>query len=265
MNEIIQIGSRKNEIIKDYVKLTQSAAYRRETFRFTAEGARLCCDAAQSGAEIVAVFYTKKALEKYEKYIKIVLEVSKKSYEIQQSVADVMSDVKSSQGIFCVCKQKNTVEKELLSTEKKYIAAETIQDPSNLGALFRSAQALGIDGIILSEDCCDIYSPKALRASMGAIFRMPVFILSDFALEMNELTQSGFETFAAVVQNDAKSITQCDFSKGAIASIGNEGNGLSKEAIDACKYAVTIPMKGRAQSLNASAAALIIIWEMMRF
>ena len=175
-----------------------------------------------------------------------------------------MSDVKSSQGIFCVCKMKKAFTADLLDRNKKYIAGETIQDPSNLGAFFRTSEALGIDAIILSDDCCDVYSPKVLRGSMGAVFRMPVFVLSDFADELKKLTDAGFETFAAVVDKNAKSITSCDFTNGGIAVIGNEGNGLTKEAVEACRYAVTIPMKGRAESLNASAAAMIIMWEMSR-
>jgi len=264
MSEMLQIVSRKNEIVKDYIKLTDSSAYRKERSLFTAEGARLCFDAAQSEASIVSVFYTLKAKEKYSKYLEKVIEKAENVYEISQSVADVMSDVKSSQGIFCVCRQKETYDMKLLKQNKKYIAGETIQDPSNLGAFFRTSEALGIDGIILSGDCCDIYSPKVLRASMGAVFRMPVFIFEDFSSQMKELSENGFETFAAVVSQNAKKITACDFSKGAVAVIGNEGNGLSKEAIDACKYEITIPMNGRAESLNASAAAMIIMWEMSR-
>lgn len=265
MKEKAQIQSRKNEIIKDYIRLTQSSSYRRQRAMFTAEGARLCSDAAKSAADIISVFYTEKAKEKYGKYLSEILSVCGKSYEISAFVAEAMSDVKSSQGIFCVIRQKEPLSVNLLSKNKKYIAGETIQDPSNLGALFRTAEALGMDGVILSGDCCDVYSPKAMRASMGAIFRMPVFVFENFEEEIKKLTDSGFETFAAVVDKDAKSITSCDFSNGAVAVIGNEGNGLTKGTVDSCKYAVTVKMKGRAQSLNASAAATIIMWEMARF
>ena len=264
MKEMLQISSRKNEIVKDYIKLMESRAYRKERSLFTAEGARLCFDASQSGASIVNVFYTSKAKERYEKYLSPVIKCAENVYEITESVADVMSDVKSSQGIFCICKMGKMLEINLLEKNKKYIAGETIQDPSNMGAFFRTAEALGIDALVLSGDCCDVYSPKVLRGSMGAVFRMPVFILDDFADELKTLTKSGFETFAAVVDKNAKAITECDFTNGGIAVIGNEGNGLTKKAIEACKYAVTIPMNGRAESLNASAAAMIIMWEMCR-
>ena len=127
-----------------------------------------------------------------------------------------------------------------------------MQDPNNLGAILRSAEAFGIDGIVMSEDCCDIYSPKVVRGSMGAVFRIPFVICSSISSFLKENTY--LDSFAAVVDSNAIRITV----------VGNEGNGLKQETIDVCKNKITIPMRGKAESLNASAAASIIIWEMIK-
>ncbi|MBR3961788.1 MAG: RNA methyltransferase, partial [Clostridia bacterium] len=141
----------------------------------------------------------------------------------------------------------------------RYIALENLSDPSNLGAISRTAEALGISGIIVSGNSCDPYSPKALRASMGTLLRMPVIIVDDF---VEFLQASGLKLFACVVRG-GKKITDVIFSDGAAVLIGNEANGLTDSAISACEK-ITIPMSGSAESLNASVAAAIAMWELKR-
>jgi TrmH family RNA methyltransferase len=116
------------------------------------------------------------------------------------------------------------------------------------------------NGIILSKNGCDPYSPKALRASMGALLRIPVIETEDFC---GTLVSSELPLYGCVVDKDADSVTNLDFSKGAIALIGNEANGLSNDA-KAISKPVTIKMTGRAESLNAAVAASIVMWEMCR-
>jgi len=144
----------------------------------------------------------------------------------------------------------------------KYIALENLQDPGNLGAAARTAEALGLDGLLCGSGC-DPYHPKALRASMGALLRLPVLRTDDLpgALRAAAL-QCALPCFAAVPDRDALCVHACDFSHGGIVVIGSEGHGLTKEAIDACEHKITIPMSGRAESLNAAAAATILMWEM---
>ena len=262
--EKIRIESRKNERVKAYKKLSESAAERAKSGRFTAEGARLCADAAESGIRIERVFYTERALEKYGPYLEKIFQKAEIAYEISEPVAQLMSEVRASQEIFCVLSRESLREPGALSQNGFYIAAERMQDPSNLGALFRTAEALGISGVILSKDSCDRFSPKALRASMGAVFRLPVWEAEDLPESIRAFGKAGFRTFAAVPDRGAKSVLKCNFAPGSIAVIGNEGAGLTAEASEACETRVTIPMRGRAESLNASAAAMILMWEMMR-
>ena len=136
-----------------------------------------------------------------------------------------------------------------------------MQDPANLGAVSRTAEALGVSGIILSDNACDPFSPKALRASMGTLLRIPLIILDDFSDEISGL---GLKTFACVVDKNAISVNNLDLNGGCIFLIGNEANGLTEETKKNSDYCITIPMKGKAESLNASVAASIVMWEMMK-
>ena len=258
------IKSKKNEAVKFFIKLQNSAAFRRETGLFPVEGARLCADGAQSGISIKRLYYTEQAFEKYASYLAPVLKAAEESCPIDPSVAKAMSAVESPQGIFCVCQMPAGMDMSDVVPGGRYLAAENMQDPSNLGAVLRTGEALGLQGILLSENSCDLYSPKVLRSSMGAVFRFPVCICSDLPEVLRSLTAGGFQTLGAVAGGEALSVEQPDYQKGCVMAVGNEGNGLSREAREACSALVTIPMKGRAESLNAAAAAAILIWEMMR-
>ena len=141
---------------------------------------------------------------------------------------------------------------------------EDLQDPGNLGTILRTAEALGIGRVVLLGDCCDPLSPKALRASMGAVFRLGLSLEPSRQGLFSRLRGEGFRLLASVPDSAALPVTEVDFSQGPCAVfIGNEGNGLSQETIAQCQR-VTIPMAGRAESLNASAAATILLWEMAR-
>jgi TrmH family RNA methyltransferase len=153
--------------------------------------------------------------------------------------------------------EKNTV----IDPCGRYVALENINDPSNLGAVSRTAEALGVSGIILSANGCDPYSPKSLRASMGTLLRMPIIIMNDF---VECIKNSGLKSYACVVDSNAKSITDVDFCDGSVVMIGNEANGLTTEAKAVASEKITIKMTGKAESLNAATAAAISIWEMMK-
>ncbi|MCY1714605.1 TrmH family RNA methyltransferase [Caproiciproducens galactitolivorans] len=260
-----QITSRKNEMIKQAARLCTSAEARREQGLFLVEGARLCRDAAKSGVRVETLFYTAQAKEKYEEYIAAVAVSAQAVYEIAPHVAALLSETKTSQGVFCVCKMSGEARTlEDIHPGRHYLALENIQDPANLGAVLRTAEALGIGGVILGGNCCDVYSPKVLRASMGAVFRLPFFLAPDMPSAVKLLRQKKFVCLAAVPDAAAQKVTAVDFQNPTVLLVGNEGNGLTGETIEACSGRVTIPMLGRAESLNASASAAILMWEMMR-
>ena len=137
------------------------------------------------------------------------------------------------------------------------------KDPGNLGTTLRTAEALGIRSVFLLGEGCDLFSPKALRASMGAVFRLSLVLERD-PKRLKTLLE-GYTLHAAVPDSGATPVTEIDFSTGLHAIlIGNEGNGLTEETISLCHDRITIPMRGRAESLNASAAANILLWELCR-
>ncbi|OJU16327.1 MAG: hypothetical protein BGN88_15310 [Clostridiales bacterium 43-6] len=255
----IKITSRDNKHLKAVSKLLSSARFRKETGLFAVEGLRLCMDAAETGMELETLFYTPTAYKKNKDSIDGLFGKAESCYEVDDAVFAKTADTQSPQGVLCVIRQRPlTMEPK---QNGKYIAIEDIQDPSNLGAIARTAEALGADGLVLSAGCCDVYNSKAQRAAMGALFRLPMRIVEDFS---GFLKTASIPSFAAVPDSTATPITECDFSSGAIVLVGNEGNGLKNETISLCTHTITIPMKGRAESLNASAAATILLYEMLK-
>lgn len=259
-----KIESRSNDKIKFASLLKESAKTRGETGRFLLEGARLCSDAAECGIEISQAFFTGEAIKKYGGYINIIAKSSPECYEITEEISCRLSDTKSPQGVFCVCKTLDKDENgNKIDFNGKYIALEKIQDPSNFGAICRTAEAVGISGLIVSEGC-DRYNPKALRAAMGSSLRLHIVETDDLPALLIFAVQKGMLTIASVISKEAMDISKLKVRSGVICVIGNEGSGISKETLDACSEKVTIPMRGKAESLNASAGAAIIMWELLR-
>ena len=151
----------------------------------------------------------------------------------------------------------------LIHTGGSYAVLHQLQDPGNAGMILRTADALGLDGVIYSASC-DIYSPKVVRATMGSLFRVPLCCVPEIEPELAAGREAGVESCAAVVSGQAELVGQCLFRKGTAVVIGNEGNGLPEEVSAACDRRVTIPMHGTIESLNAAMAAGIILWEVQK-
>ncbi len=260
------ITSRDNRFIKEYRKLATDAKYRRQNCQFVLEGARLCVDAARSNVDIAVVLFTSRAAKQYPESVLTVCSATTSSFEIEDTLASYLADTQTPQGIFCICTlpQRQELSVGRLSPQGRYAALECVQDPSNLGTIIRAAEAFGLDGLILSDGCCDPYSPKVLRGSMGGVFRLPLFFTDSLADSLETLNNQGLKTAACVVNNDAVPIEKASLGAGTVCVIGNEGNGLSAKTQKACSLNITIPMAGRAESLNASVAAGIVFWEMVR-
>lgn len=258
-----KITARTNDKIKYAVRLGESASLRKEAGEFFLEGARLCYDAVQTGVVIKQAFFTAKALWKYSEYVDDIIEKSGICYEISAEVSQKLSGTENPQGVFCICQAKKQHGGDEIKTDGKYIALENLQDPSNLGAVCRSAEALGLDGLIVSGGC-DIHNPKALRAAMGSSLRMNVISTENLAQFIDFANRKGMLTLASVPRNKATDIRTVSMDGGVICCVGNEGSGLTQETIDACRMQVVIPMNGRAESFNASAAAAILAWELKR-
>ncbi len=256
------ITSRRNPVIRAAAGLLGSPRERRERREFLCEGARLCRDAAASGVRIKACFFTPKAGEKYREYLEPVLKAAGAGYMIEEPVAALLSDTKHPQGVFCLCAWP---EWEQAGPGGPCLVLENIQDPGNLGTILRTAEALGRYRVFLLGDCCDPLSPKALRASMGAAFRLGLGAESSAKELLGRLRAEGYRTHGAVPDSGALPVTGIDLGSGLHAVlIGNEGSGLMEETAGLCDDLITIPMEGRAESLNAAAAATVLMWELSR-
>ncbi len=256
------ISSRTNDTIKHYTKLLSSKRQRDAEGVFVCEGLRLCRDALESGFRVKEMFFTREALDRHFSDFESLLSGNERLFVITDELAKKMSDTVSSQGIFTVCERKEA-EAPALRKGKRYVCLENLQNPQNLGTVARTAEALGISAVIVLSGC-DIYNPKALRASMGSLLRIPIIRLDSVEQAVLSAKNAGLLCFASVPDSEAESITSLDFSCGAMAIIGNEGNGVSLLSKQLADRLVTIKMKGQAESLNAAAAADIIMWEMMR-
>lgn len=258
---IFPIESKSNDKIKSAQKLSVSSSARAERGEFFLEGVRLCYDAAISSVRIKRCFFTEKVQLKNPEKIEKIIACSEEAYTISEEIASKLSDTKNSQGVFTVCAMPEKNGFSIISG-KKYVALENIQDPSNLGAIVRTAEALGLDGAVLCS-CCDPYNPKSQRAAMGSLLRLPLLVTDDMESVISQCEECGVKALATVPDSSAVKITDTDMSKGVLAVIGNEGNGVTPQTKARCEK-VTIPMQGRAESLNASMAAAIVMWEMMR-
>ncbi len=259
MPNFTEITSKDNSLIKLVSSLQASAKHRKTEGLFVLEGLRICSDAYENNIKFDKLIVTKYALEKHSNIIENFSKISKSCYILREDLFKKISDTNNPQGVIAVAKTPELLSE--ITIGGRYIALENLADPSNLGAIARTAEALGVDGIIMTADTCDPYSPKSLRSSMGTLLRLPLFITDDIA---NFVANNNLTAYACVVDKDADSIAEISFAGGGVLLIGNEANGLTDAAKSVAKKCVTIKMSGKAESLNAAAAAAIAMWEMVK-
>lgn len=258
-----KITSKENKAIKEYGKLASSKTYRDKTGLFVIESVKLVKEAFLSGVKLQKVFVTQDCFEKKDDSVLQKLFMNTRQlFEITPALEQKLSQTGNAQGIFAICEKLD--KQQNLDTMKKggkYLYLSCLQDTGNVGTIIRTGEAMGIDGIIISRNTCDRYSLKVLRASMGSAFRVPIYH-SENTLEDLYYLKDHFTTYAAVLDDEAVPVGSFAFSANSVVLIGNEGNGLEPEVADACNYKITIRMSGKAESLNASMAAGILLWEM---
>jgi TrmH family RNA methyltransferase len=178
-----------------------------------------------------------------------------------------VSDTEQPQGIMCLAQMPSWTREQILGkgqeSEPLLLILEDVRDPGNLGTIFRTAEAAGATGILMSRGTVDLFNPKVVRATMSAIFRMPFMICDDLCRELETLRGDGIRSYAAHL-GGTRAYDELPLTGGSAFLIGNEANGLTEETIAACRHRLTIPMAGRAESLNAAVAAALVLWEMAR-
>ena len=252
------ITSKNNPAVVAAAKLADKK-YREKTKTFAFEGIKLFREALSAGVRFTRVFVTEDAYEKYAKELSAlpsgVLTV------VSDAVYEKLSFEHAPQGVFCVgayfsvCTFKNG---------SFVILLDGVADPGNFGAILRSAEAFGVDTVYTGKNGADIYNPKTVRACMGSLFRTDIRRSDDIAREVESLRQEGFRIFATALDKDSLDIRDVDFSGKIGFVIGNEGHGVSPEAIRACDGTVIIPMREGPESLNAAVASSVVMWEVAR-
>lgn len=189
---------------------------------------------------------------------------------VSREVFAKMSDTPSPQGILCVmeryaydCQKMIERAKEKQKETGKaplFLLLEDIQDPGNLGTMIRTAEGAGADGIIMSRGTVDIYNPKTIRSTMGSLYRMPFFYAEELDEVIALLQKEQIKVYAAHLKGK-QYYHEIDYGAGAAFLIGNEGNGLKKETADLADCYLKIPMAGRLESLNASIAAALLMYQ----
>ncbi len=248
-----------NKSVKRIAALKKNARNRREENSFIAEGLRMF---EETPDELIKAIYVthdflensgeKKRLERLG------------AMEVSEEVFLKLSDTVTPQGVLMeVGFVENNLDEMISGENALILCLQDIQDPGNLGTMVRTAEGAGVSGIILSKGCVDIYSPKVVRSTMGAIYRMPFVCVSDFEETMMLLKKKNVKLYAAALRKDSLYTNQ-DFSRKCAILIGNEGNGLSEAVIDISDEAVTIPMEGQVESLNAAVSAAILMYEAKR-
>ncbi|MBQ8920750.1 MAG: RNA methyltransferase [Oscillospiraceae bacterium] len=264
MVEFLQTGT-KNKTVAAFRHLNRSRNYREKTRCFAMEGARLILDALSSGVRVQALLLNAHAAEQYGDALRGAAPQVRTLY-LADALAAEISDTEHAQGVFALAEMPP--ERETMPQSGSFgMMLHQVQDPSNLGAVLRTAEALRADGLYLYQ-CVDLYNPKTIRSSMGAMFRLPLTRVRDMDAFFSACQAAGVTTCAAVVDRDAEQLGSFSFAErckgGACVLIGNEGNGLPGAVSAACDCKMTIPMSPDSNSLNAAMAAGLFLWEMAR-
>lgn len=243
------LTSRKNKKLLYLRTLATDPAVRREAGEFLCEGMTTLDDALAAGAEIGMVLWGGEAQK--------VLTGDFEQYSCPQEIFQSVSPLKNSKGpVFTVKIPIWDLEQPI----SKAIVLESVQDPGNVGTVIRTANAFGVDAVLLVGECADLYGPKTVRATMGGIFRQRAFAVSRDELS-GLLGKNCLKLFGAALSDSALDVRAAELSHCAVC-IGSEGGGLSRELLELCSGQVIIPMKPGCESLNASVAAAVIMWEM---
>lgn len=252
------ITSRNNERIKDIVRLRDRKS-RTESGRFFIEGIHLAEEYIRNCGFPLEVYFTEKAYNSYRDFFASLPDDI--LYSVSDSVFEKISTEASPQGVLCIC--KSDLFEQTLPERGSFLFLESVRDAGNLGTIIRTAVSLGAFGIVLSPDCADIYNPKTLRASMGAVFAADIFVPADFKKAVIKAKEYG-KVYATALYDNSLELGKFEVCKNDSFIIGNEGQGITEEIRSLADNTVIIPMTGKTESLNAAAAAAIIIWEMTR-
>ena len=263
------ISSKSNNIVVKMAKL-KDKKYRKIEGLFRFDGIKLFSEAVEKGIKIECVFVKESASES----VKCLVRESgldSKIYLLSDDVFFKLTDEQSPEGVITVCPYLDNVclkgDASLLANETKSktsLILESVRDAGNLGTIIRTARAFSIDNLIISSDCADVYNPKTVRAAMGALFTQKIIQVDSIPKVIEAIKSNGSRVYAAALKSEAKKLGSFELKLGDAIVIGNEGHGLSQETINSANECLFIPMEQGSESLNASIAASVCMWELYK-
>lgn len=246
-----RLTSRKSAVIRTFRDLARSSAAREEKGLFLCDGQKLLQEALRSGASVETVLWKENRAADLPPFPQEAL--------LPADLFDYVSPMSNSPGPLFSVRMPSAPD---LYKIRRVLALEELQDPGNVGTVLRTADAFGVDLVVLLEGCADLYAPKTVRASMGAVFRQTA-VRMDAEAFVSFCREKNLPLWGAALTDTARDLRSLPLDPAAVL-IGSEGHGLSRELLRACDGEIIIPMSGEAESLNAAVAAAIVMWEMQR-
>ncbi len=257
------ITSKANPKIKQIVQWQAKAKERKSAGIFLVEGFKMYEEAPEEN--IREAYVSEGAVERARRQPAVWDKLCRTGYEVvAEEIFCRMSDTQTPQGILCVVRRPEYSLDQLLQARAPLLMVlENLQDPGNLGTIIRTGEGAGITGVIANRGTVDVYNPKTIRATMGSVYRVPFVLEDDLRETVKRLRGSGIRSYAAHLAGE-KSYDELSYREGTAFLIGNEGNGLSEGLSELADGFLKIPMKGRVESLNASVAAALLMYEACR-
>ena len=256
-----KITSKDNELIK-HIKKLKDKKYRDSNNEFVIEGIKLIKEAIQEKANIKQIIICDDCEKTEMLSEELKYEIAKQEcIYVPEKIFKTISEVSTPQGILAII-QKNNKDTEIDFTQDIIVALDDVQDPGNLGTILRTVDSIGLTQILVSKGTADSYNPKVVRSTMGAIFRVRIIECEDLEKTLKEVKKHKFKIVTTSLQTE-NSIYDIDYQKKVII-IGNEANGVEKNIQDISDEKVKIPMLGKTESLNASVATGIVLYEYVR-
>lgn len=261
---MIRLTGSRNLLIKE-VRSLKNKDSREDKGLYFIEGARFVAEALKGNMNIKYIVLSEAFLSNAGSSVLLqkINENDIVSYVIPDSIFSSVSDTKTPQGILAVLPLERKQLKDAVFDGGLLVILDTIKDPGNMGTIIRTADAAGCEGVIIPEGCVDVYNPKVLRSTMGSVFHVPVYHCCSMAEAMDIAGKNGYLLYASHLEGSV-SIYEADLSARIALIIGSEAEGIGEQTAKDANLLIRIPMEGRAESLNASVAAGIMIFEAMR-
>ena len=255
-----EITSKENRIYRHAVSLKKKK-YRDRFGEYLIEGPNLLKEALKEGVFVEAVFVRPDMTEEEKALLSPENGLAEKTFVLPRSLFDELKDTETPQGIAAVVRKPDFEDRN--APGGNYLVLDRVQDPGNIGTLLRTADAAGYELAIFVKGTADPFGAKVVRSAAGSLFRMPLYFAEDNDDLVDFVHSRGKRLIAAVLEGD-KAYYECDLKRNAAVIIGNEGNGIDPDLIERADERITIPMAGNTESLNASVAGGILMYERIR-